>query len=286
MKFPAFAYACPTTLSEAISILGGEDGARPLAGGQSLLPMMALRLAAPSLLVDLNRIDAMKGIAFDAVQERLRIGAMMTHAQNAASLDIWMHLPLMSEALHHVAHQAVRNRGTIGGSLAHADAGAEMPLVVTALDGIILLHGEDGERTVPATEFFQGHYTTAIREGEILIGADIPVSDHQWAFEEMARRAGDLAIAMVAVGVRMDGDVCQSAKIYIGGVTDRPVRAVAAEIYLRDRQLTDDAAREAGRIATTNLDVRSDIHASAQFRQSIAATLIRRAFARLRTETV
>ena len=279
MKFPSFAYAAPASIDEAIALLASDEDARPLAGGQSLLPIMALRLAAPALLVDLGGVATLKETRVDA--DRMRIGAMVTHADNAGSLDVWMRLPLMSDALHHVAHQAVRNRGTFGGSLAHADAGAEMPLVVSALDGTIILQGQGGERSVPAAEFFQGHYTTAIEPGELLVAADVPYSNLRWAFEELARRSGDLALAMAAVGVRMEDDICVEARIMVGSVSDRPLRALGAEAYLVGNVLDEASARDAGRIATADINARSDTHASAAFRKSIAAVLIRRALLRL-----
>lgn len=279
MKFPAFAYAAPTSIDEAIELLAADEDARPLAGGQSLLPIMALRLAAPTMLVDLGSVGALRETWVDP--DRMRIGAMVTHAENAASLDVWMQLPLISDALHHVAHQAVRNRGTFGGSLAHADAGAEMPLVVAALDGSIILRGQRGERSVPAVDFFQGHYTTSIEPGELLVAAEVPCSNLRWAFEELARRSGDLAIAMAAVGVRMEDDICVDARIMVGSVSDRPLRALDAEAYLIGSVLNEASAREAGRIAAADINARSDTHASAAFRKSITGVLIRRALLRL-----
>ena len=279
MKFPPFSYACPTSLAETIELLGEAEDARPLAGGQSLLAMMALRVAAPRMLIDLGRIDTLRASA--VLPDAMRIGAMVTHAANAASLDVWMHFPLMSQALHHVAHQAVRNRGTFGGSIAHADAGAEMPLVISALDGVVLLNGGAGERRVAAADFFQGHYTTAIASGEILTGVEIPFSDMDWAFEEVSRRAGDLAIAMAAAGVRIEDGVCRKARLMLGSISDRPIRAVAAETYLVGRELTPTVIREAAAMAGADIHARSDTHASAEYRLSLAAALMRRALTRL-----
>jgi carbon-monoxide dehydrogenase medium subunit len=279
MKFPAFAYAAPATIDEALEALLSDDDARPLAGGQSLLPMMALRVAAPSLLVDLGAVAELRAIV--ALDDAVRIGAMVTHAENASSFDVWANVPLMSDALHHVAHQAVRNRGTFGGSLAHADAGAEMPLVVAALDGSLFIRGPGGERTVAACDFFQGHYTTAIQAGELLVAVDLPHSELNWAFEEMSRRAGDLAIAMAAVGTRIVDDICIEARIMLGGVSDRPRRAGDAEAMLAGRRLTDQRVREASLLAVAGIDVRSDTHATAELRRHIASVLVRRALTRL-----
>jgi len=279
LKFPAFAYAAPETLDEAVDLLADDPDARPLAGGQSLMPIMALRLAAPTMLVDLDRIGTLKSSV--AGENSLRIGAMVTHAENARSLDISSRLPLMSEALRHVAHQAVRNRGTFGGSLAHADAGAEMPLVVAALDGTMLLRGKGSERAVPASDFFLGHYTTAIEPGELLVAIDIPTNDLQWAFEEVARRNGYLALAMAAVGLCVEDGRCAEARVMLGGVSDRPVRAAAAEAHLVGRAVDEAVAREAGRLAASGLEARSDTNADAAYRRSLVAVLVRRAIMRL-----
>ncbi|MCP5379847.1 MAG: xanthine dehydrogenase family protein subunit M [Novosphingobium sp.] len=284
MKFPAFSYACPTSLAEAIELLNDDEDSRPLAGGQSLLPMMALRVAAPRMLVDLGNIEALRQSV--VLPDSMRIGAMATHAMNAASFDIWMHFPLMAQALHHVAHQAVRNRGTFGGSIAHADAGAEMPLVVSALDGVLLLDGQSGQRTLPASEFFQGHYTTAIEPGEILTGVEIPFSDMDWAFEELSRRPGDLAIAMVAAGVSVEDGVCSQARLMLGGISDHPIRAVEAETYLIGRELTPNVIRAAAGMSAAGIHARSDTHASADFRLSLATTLMRRALTQLATGAI
>ncbi|MDB5698803.1 MAG: nicotine dehydrogenase medium subunit [Alphaproteobacteria bacterium] len=279
MKFPTFAYAAPETLDEAVDLLAEDPDARALAGGQSLMPIMALRMAAPTMLVDLDRVSGLKSSV--AGEESLRIGAMVTHAENARSFDIWARLPLISRALHHVAHQAVRNRGTFGGSLAHADAGAEMPLVVAALDGTMLLRGQGYERAVAAPDFFLGHYTTAIEPGELLVAVDLPYTQLIWAFEEVARRRGYLALAMAAVGVRIEDNACVEARVMLGGVSDRPVSAPAAEAYLVGRELSEAAAREAGRLSADGLDARSDTNADAAYRRSVIAVLVRRAIMRL-----
>jgi CO/xanthine dehydrogenase FAD-binding subunit len=215
MKFPDFSYARPATISEAIKLLSGNDDARPLAGGQSLLPMMALRMASPGLLVDLGLIEELAVIADgDAT---LRIGAMVTHDTTARSEAVARRTPLLRQALHHVAHQAVRNRGTLGGSLANADGSAEMPVVAVALDAVMTLQGPDGVRRIRADEFFQGHYTTAIGEGELLTCIDFPDSARSWAFEEVSRRPGDFALAMVAAGLQIANGKCLNASLVIGG---------------------------------------------------------------------
>lgn len=275
MKFPDFAYARPTSIAEALELLAENEDARPLAGGQSLLPMMALRMASPGLLVDLGAIDALAAI--EEAPGELRLGAMVTHDANARSAVVARRAPLLREALRHVAHQAVRNRGTIGGSLANADGSAEMPVVAVALDATMVLQSRQGMRLVRADEFFQGHYTTAIKDGELLTCIIIPDSAKAWAFEEVARRPGDFALAMAATGVRMAGNECSDATIVVGGVSDRPVRSEATAAYLRGKALDRSVAEEAARIALEGIRIRSDIHADTRFRGQLAKNIVVRA---------
>lgn len=278
MKFPAFSYARPGSVREAIELLAADEDARPLAGGQSLLPILALRLSSPSQLVDLGGIDELSGI--EIIGNRVRIGAMVTHARNAQSTENLKHIPLMIEALRHVAHEAIRNRGTLGGSLANADASAEMPLVMIALEATMVLAGPEGERTVTAEDFFQGHYSTAIQPGELLTYIEVPFSPLSWAFEEVSRRPGDFALAMVATGVQMHDGYCSSARIVLGAVGDRPLRARVAENYLLNKRLDDDVIRHAAQLAVEPVKARTDIHASAEYRCSVTSVLVRRALAR------
>jgi CO/xanthine dehydrogenase FAD-binding subunit len=275
MKFPAFAYARPHTVGEALQTLSEIEDSRPLAGGQSLLPLLALRLASPTLLVDLSGIDSLTKIEVrDGV---VQIGAMLTHSRNAQSAENKRHLPLLVQALAHVAHEAVRNRGTIGGSVAHADASAEMPVIATALDATMVIESPGGERTVPAVEFFQGHYTTALAPGEVLTRLDFPCSTGTWAFEEVARRPGDFALVMAAAGLVLRDGRCGSVRIVLGSISDRPIRATEAESYLIGKPVTPQTIREAARIATHALPSRADIHASAEYRRSVANVIVRRA---------
>lgn len=278
MKFPAFAYARPDSVHEAIKLLAADESARPLAGGQSLLPILALRLSSPSRLVDLGGIDELSHI--EVREHCVRIGAMVTHARNAESPENQRHIPLIVEALKHVAHEAIRNRGTLGGSLANADASAEMPLVMVALDATMVLAGPDGERTVPAHEFFHGHYSTAIGAAELLVCVDMPISTLSWAFEEVARRPGDFALSMTAVGVRIEGGYCRDARIVLGGVGDRPLRARDAEAYLMNKRLDAQTIDAAAQLAVEPVKARTDIHASAQYRRSVTRVLVRRALER------
>lgn len=278
MKFPDFSYARPGSVREAIELLAQNEDARPLAGGQSLLPILALRLASPSQLVDLNGIEELARI--EVRDGYVKIGAMVTHARNAQSPENKKHLPLLVEALQHVAHEAVRNRGTLGGSLANADASAEMPLIMAALDAKVVLTSLDGERSVTAEDFFQGHYTTAIQPGELLTSIEIPFSDLSWAFEEVARRPGDFALGMVAVGVRTRDGHCDAARIVLGCVGDKPLRAPEAEAFLLNKRLDSDVINEAAAVAIQTIKARTDIHASAEYRRSLTGVLVRRALTR------
>ncbi|PWL25492.1 MAG: nicotine dehydrogenase medium subunit [Altererythrobacter sp. XM-24bin4] len=278
MKFPNLSYARPNTLADAFRLLSDNEDSRPLAGGQSLLPMMALRVASPGLLVDLQSLEDL--MAIEETDDGLRIGAMVTHDRNSRSDLIRRRTPLLFEALGHVAHQAIRNRGTIGGSIAHADGAAEMPLVVLALDAVMVIQGLQGTRDVPASEFFEGFYSTAVRQGELLTHIVIPDNRMSWAFEEVARRPGDFALAMVAVGLEMNGAVCTDATIVVGGVSDRPVRADAACDYLLGKSLDRATARAAASMALDGIRVRSDVHAKGDYRTKLVQELVARALSR------
>jgi carbon-monoxide dehydrogenase medium subunit len=284
MKFPNFGYACPSSLADALHILRDDKDARVLAGGQSLLPMMALRLAAPSVLVDLGALDELRQIELG--EFGVRIGAMVTHDANASSDVVSRNVPLLAEALKHVAHQAVRNRGTIGGSIANADAAAEMPAVAVVLNATMTLQNCAGSRNVAATEFFLGHYTTAAEPDELLTHITFPPSNLSCAFEEVARRPGDYALALAAVGIQLDSGVCRTARIVVGSISDKPLRSQEAESFLVGKQINLECAQEAGRIALSNVRVRGDIHASPDFRTSLATKLVTKALIRATEEAV
>jgi carbon-monoxide dehydrogenase medium subunit len=265
-------------LAEAIAVLASEPDSRALAGGQSLLPLLAMRLTAPSVLVDLADLSDLSGIEVRAGV--VRIGAMTTQAECASSPIIRAQLPLMHEALSFVAHPVVRNRGTIGGSLAHGDPAAEMPVVMVALGATIRATGPAGERSIPAAEFFIGPLTTALAPGEVLTHVDIPVQRGTWAFEEVSRRHGDFALVMAAVGLDIQSGKIDWARVLLGAVSDRPVRAHDAEAALAGRPIDAATARTAGDAASKGLNPSSDIHASGQYRRQVAGVLVRRAILR------
>ncbi len=197
MKAPSFAYAKPRTLAEAFDLLE-RPGARILAGGQSLIPSLNLRLSAPELLVDITGLAELRGIALE--QDVVRIGALTTHADIERSAQIRKHLPLLADAVVHVAHPAIRNRGTFGGSVSLADPAAEYPACLVALDATIVLRSRANERMVRAEHFFKGLFEVDLREGELVAGAEIPafLKDERSVFLELARRQGDYAIVGLA----------------------------------------------------------------------------------------
>jgi carbon-monoxide dehydrogenase medium subunit len=197
LKAPSFAYAKPRTLAEAFDLLE-RPGARVLAGGQSLIPSLNLRLSAPELLVDITGLAELRGIALE--QDVVRIGALTTHADIERSKEIRKHLPLLADAVLHVAHPAIRNRGTFGGSVALADPAAEYPACLVALDATIVLRSRANERMVRAEDFFRGLFEVDLREGELVVGAEIPafLKDERSVFLELARRQGDYAIVGLA----------------------------------------------------------------------------------------
>jgi carbon-monoxide dehydrogenase medium subunit len=275
VKFPAFRYVAPTTSAEAVDALAGDEEARPLAGGQSLLPLMALRLSAPSLLVDLNGVEELQRI--DSTNGSIEIGAMVRQAACERSSTVTERLPLLGQALDHVGHPAIRNRGTIGGSVAHADPSAELPMVMAALEATMVLQGPGGTRQVPAADYFTGHFSTDTRPGELLTTVSIPVSDHTWAFTELCRRHGDYALVMAAVGLLVEDGRCREARVVLGAVGDRPVRSGAAEAALSDVEIDDAAAAEAGAAAAADLQPPADVHASSEYRRQVAGVLVRRA---------
>ncbi len=228
MKAPVFAYAKPASLAEVFDCLDGGEGVRLLAGGQSLIPSLNMRLSAPTVLVDINHVSALRGIS--EAGGVVRIGAMTRHHELATSALIASLLPLIAKAVPHIAHQAIRNRGTIGGSLALADPSTELPACCLALDATIIAANRKGERRIAARDFFLGIYETALAPDDILIAVEFPLpgEDAICGFDELARRHGDYAIVgLAAQGVRK-GQTWSSLKLTFFGAGDRPLLAEAA----------------------------------------------------------
>jgi len=252
-----------------------HDG-KILAGGQSLVPMLNLRLVRPAVLIDLNGVPGLDHIT-PSPAGGLSIGALVRHAALAASAPVIERAPLLAEAARHVGHPAIRHRGTLGGSLAHADPAAELPAALVALDAELVLHGPRGSRTIRASDFFRGLMTTALAPDEILIEIHVPPHGPGWGFAEVVRRAGDFALAgVVALVGRRAGSSgrSESARLVGFGVGDRPARFVAAEEILTSAGGDPSAAvaRVASAAAEAS-DPPEDVHASADYRRHLAAVL-------------
>lgn len=278
MKPPIFEYHVPGTLAEALAFLrelGPE--ARPLAGGQSLVPMMNFRITHPKHLVDLNRIESLAYIRVE--QDHLCIGAMTRHRQVETSAIIREGWPLLTGTMRHVAHIQIRNRGTIGGSLSHADPAAELPAVMTALDASMELRSARGSRVLKAPEFFVSALTTALEPDELLVEIRIPplAAGTGWAFDELSRRRGDFAIVGVAALLGLDsGGKIAHARLTFTGVGDCPIRSVRAENMLLGRSPDPDALKAAAHAAGQDLQPESDLHATAAYRRAVGETMAAR----------
>lgn len=271
MKAADFLYERPGSLAEAFTFLENEDlDATPLAGGQSLMPMMNFRLAAPGMLVDLSGLDDLKGIVEH--NGGLRIGAMTRYVDLAASEVLAERAPLIAMALPHIAHAAVRNRGTIGGSVALADPAAEMPALLLALDAEITVQSSAGSKTHAATDFFLGMYETALEEGELVTAITIPARapDRRFAFYELARRHGDYAMAGVAVSA--SGDPATDHRVAYFSVSDRALRATAVEAALDAGDTIDDVIGALG-----DLPFAGDLNAEIATKQHLSGVVLKRA---------
>jgi carbon-monoxide dehydrogenase medium subunit len=289
MKPAAFEYYCPRTVDEALALLAEHaDDAKPLAGGQSLIPAMNFRLATPAVLVDLNALAELAYIREEAAG--LRFGGMTRQRAIERSPVVAREAPLVHEAMPFIAHAAIRNRGTVGGSLAHADPAAELPAVMMALNAQFTLRGVKSARSVAAGEFFTGLFSTAIEPGELLTDIDVPKASARrgYAFQEISRRHGDFALVGVAASVGLDEKGrCEGARIALLSVGDRPMLAErAAGVLERQMPSAESINAAADAAARTDIDPSSDIHASATYRRQLASVLTRRvlerAFARAR----
>ena len=273
MKPAPFAYAKARSLDHAIALLDGAPEARVLAGGQSLMPALNMRLSAPPLLVDINGVSELARIAQPNGQ--IELGGLVRHAQAEHSQDVARLAPLLSKAIPHIAHPAIRNRGTIGGSIALADPAAELPACLLALGGEIEIAGRAGRRTVAADTFFKGLFETALAPGEIISAIRIPVAQprDRFGFAELARRHGDYALVGLAAAAR---DEPPAIRLAYFGVGTTPVRARTAETALAGGDLDAAVAALAG-----DLEPNGDVHASAAAKRHLAAVLLRRVAAQL-----
>jgi aerobic carbon-monoxide dehydrogenase medium subunit len=281
MKPAPFEYHAPDSVKEAVDLLAElGDGAKVIAGGQSLVPVLAMRLAVFDHLIDIRRIEALRGI--EERGDSVWIGAGTTEAEIGRSELVARRVPLLSRATPLIGHFQIRNRGTLGGSLAHADASAEYPAVALALDATVEALSPRGQRTIPAAEFFTGIWTTALEPDELLTGVSFPSATGKqgFAIEEFARRSGDFAVAGAAVAVRLDpgGRVGRSG-IGLFGLGPTALRAASAEASALGISASDIDPAELGRAAVADLaSVPSDLHGTADYRKKVGAALVARAW--------
>jgi carbon-monoxide dehydrogenase medium subunit len=273
----SFEYAAPTSLDEAISLLRQHgDEAKVLAGGHSLLPLMKLRLAAPALLVDIGRIRGLNFIREDG--NTIAIGALTPYVALEDSDLLRRRVPLLAQAAGMVGDQQVRNRGTLGGAVAHADPAGDMPSVVTALGGTIVARGPNGERTIPAGEFFQDVFTSALSPEEIVTEVRIPATDSAGQnYQKFRRRSIDWAIVGAAVSVNRSNGSIGDASVVLTNVGPTPMRAAAVEQALAGQPASADAVRQAAEQASEGLDPSAELYASRDYKLHLARVITRRA---------
>jgi CO/xanthine dehydrogenase FAD-binding subunit len=282
MKPPRFDYQAPTSLEDTLALLQQHgDHAKVLAGGQSLVPLLNFRLVRPGVLIDLNEVPGLDGIReTDGV---LTIGAMTRQRTVETSALVRERCPLLADAMPQIGHVQIRNRGTVGGSLAHADPAAELPAVVAALGGELVLRRAGGQRVLPAEQFFVTYLTTALEPGELLVEVRVPVTPPRTgsAFVEVSRRHGDFALVGVAASLTVDeAGICTRAALALTGVGPTPVVARAAAAALVGARPTPAAIGDAARRATAGLTPDGDLHASREYRTHVAGVLTRRALER------
>lgn len=278
MKPPEFDYIVAETPAEAVEHLARHDGAAKLiAGGQSLMPMLNFRLLQPDALIDVSRMPGLNEIA--AADDHLRVGAAVRHRQLMTNAAVVERFPVLAAAMNHVAHTAIRNRGTIGGSLAHADPAAELPMLTTLLDGVIEVLGPEGARDVAAGEFFLGPLTPDLAEDEMIVAVRLPfaAAGAGWGFEEVARRAGDFALAGAGATMDVAAGAISAVRIGMLGVDETPVRIAAAEASLAGGPLNAESRAAAVAAVRDAVNPMSDLQASPDYRRHLAGVLAGRA---------
>jgi carbon-monoxide dehydrogenase medium subunit len=286
MKPPRFEYFAPESVDEALGLLRqhGYD-AKVLAGGQSLMPLLNMRLARPAVIVDINRIQNLDNVDISS-DGGLTLGGMVRHRVLEESAAVALAAPVLAHAAAHIGHSQIRNRGTVGGSLVHADPAAELPAVAVALEAKFVLRSATGQRTVEAGDFFIAYLTTATEPDELLTEVQIPGLDGDWGwgFHEVCRRDGDFALAGAVALVRTtDSGVCDEARLAFFGVGGTPMRVPAAEEALLGTSLDDRALEAVARLVQESLDPDSDIHASKEYRKEVGAVVARRSLEDART---
>lgn len=279
MKLPPLEYACPASLAEAVALLASRGGdARAIAGGQSLMPMLAFRVVAPALLVDLRKLPDLRDIKIAA--DGVRLGAMVRWRDIEDDERLASAHPLLKAAVSHVAHYQIRNRGTVGGSIAHADPAAEMPGIAVTCDAEIAVTGTKGARVISADDFFLGALTTALEHDEIITEIKLPAwpAKRRWGFREFARRRGDFAMAAAALFYDQDaGGKAINAHVGVIGLGDRPRRLPEVEAAINGRAVDEALMERAAEVTSATVEAQADIHASAEYRRSLAGTMVERA---------
>jgi carbon-monoxide dehydrogenase medium subunit len=283
MKLPPFEYACPTTVSEAVALLASHDGeAKPLAGGQSLVPMLAFRVASPSLLVDLRKLAELRQIKIS--EDGVTLGAMVCWREILDDAGLRKAHPLLVAAVEHVAHYQIRNRGTVGGSLAHADPAAELPGIVVTCEAKIAVVGKSGARIIDAANFFEGPLMTALKPDEIITEIRFPAwpAKRRFGVQEFARRRGDFALAAAMLFYDEDGGKATNAQVFnahVGaiGVGDTPLRLPKVEQVLNGNVIDEAVITKAEAAASASVDPHDDIHAGGAYRKALVGVMVERA---------
>ena len=278
MKAAAFSYARPARLADVMSLLAEHgDEARLLAGGQTLLATLNMRLSEPSLLIDLQAVNELKGLS---VQENvLRIGALVTHTEIETSALISKHAPLLCTAAPHIAHRAIRNLGTFGGSIAYGDPAAEWPACLLALKGVVVARSLRGERRIAADDFFTGLYTTELAIDELIVACEIPIAqvDQKFAFTELARRHGDYAVVGLATAISLRQGQAADARLAWIGIGSTPMRSPATEQTLLNRPLNDETIQIAVKALHVELQPLADLTHSEAAKRQLSGVLLKRA---------
>ena len=277
MKAPAFSYARPTHMTDVLALLEKHgDEARLLAGGQTLLATLNMRLSEPALLIDMQSVQELKGLG--AMGTCLRIGAMVTHSEIEASPLVARHAPLLARAAPHIAHRAIRNLGTFGGSMAYGDPAAEWPACMLALDGTVVVRSLQGERRIAAADFFTGLYTTDLAANEVIVACEVPLANatHRFAFDELVRRHGDYAVVGLAASAQCNGGVLDQVRLAWIGVGSMPMRSTATEQALQGQRLTAGLLDEAQHALRSELQPEADLTHSVETKRHLAGVLLKR----------
>lgn len=280
MKLPAFDYATPGTVAEAVSLLAANPDAKVIAGGQSLIPILAFRLAQPSLLVDLRKLEGLDHISISG--RGVTLGAKVRWRDIEADARLHRAHPLLAAAVAHVAHYQVRNRGTVGGSLAHADVAAELPGIAVTCDAEIVAEGPAGSRTIKAADFFLGPLMTSLAPDELILELRLPPwpPQRRWAFEEFARQRGAFALAGIALYYDEQDRRAKNTHIGVIGASARLQRLGVAEAQVNGRAVGEQTIAAAARAAAAAVDAADDPDASAAYRRALVATLVERCLTR------